>query len=231
MIEKDIQKMVKKQVQTEEIEDDLTLALWEGDDSVKGRILKAWGGRVLLAIQKSYPTLSDDDAEDVVCEAMVRFWEYRKKYDPNRAKVGTLLYKIATRVAAERISGQFAWQKARLKEEFRAAEFFEEVLANVDEEDPPEDIGPKQSLLQCSLEECWKALSPLQRDILRAFADAGTYPLEAASLGKELGEKHRGGTPIPGGTIRVEKKRGWDSIEVCMKRKNHDISHLRPTHE
>lgn len=230
MAEKDTQKMAKQPTPTES-EDDLTLALWEGDDSVKGRILEAWGGRILLAIRKGYPTLSDDDAEDVMCEAMMRFWEYRGKYDPKRAKVGTLLYKIATRVAAEHISGQLAWQKARLKEEGRAAEFFEELLSGDTAEDAPEDTGPKPSLFQRSLEECWKALSPLQQDILRAFGDAGSYPLEAAILGKELGVKYKNGTPIPGGSIRGEKKRGWDSIELCMKRKNHDISHLRPTYE
>lgn len=230
MAEKDAEKMAKQTTPTDS-EDDLTLALWEGDDSVKGRILKAWGGRVLLAIQRGYPTLSDDDVEDVVSEAMMRFWEYRGKYDPKRAKVGTLLYKIATRVAAENISGQLAWQKARLKEEGRAAEFFEEVLSNVTDEVDPEDSGPKPSPFQRALAECWKNLSPLQQDILRAFGDAGPYPLEAATLGKELGVKYKNGTPIPGGSVRVEKKRGWDNIELCMKRKNYDISHLRPTHE
>ncbi|MCC6361275.1 MAG: hypothetical protein IT450_21260 [Phycisphaerales bacterium] len=230
MAEKDAERMAKQPTLTE-TDDDLALRLWDGDDSVKGDILKAWGGRVLLAIRKCYPGLSEQDAEDVVCEAVVRFWEYREKYDPKRAKVGTLLYKIATRVAAEHISGQLSWQKARLKEECRVAEFFEEVLASAPNEDPPEDTGPKQSPFQRALEECWKAISPLQRDILRAFGDAGSYPLEAATLGKELGVKYKGGTPIPGVSIRGEKKRGWDNIELCMKRKNHDISHLRPTHD
>lgn len=217
-----------KQLTPVESEDDITLRLWEGDDSVKGDILKAWGGRILRAIRKSYPTLSDDDVEDIVCEAMMRFWEYREEYDPKRAKIGTLLYKIATRVAAEQISGQLAWQKAKLKEKGKTAEFFEQVLTTK-EEDHPEDTGPNPSPLQRALEECWKALPPLQQEILRAFGDAGSYPLEAATLGKELGVKYREGIPIPGGDIRVYKKRGWDSIELCMKRKNHDISHLRST--
>ncbi len=222
--------MAKQMTQTES-EDDLILRMWDGDDSVKGDILKAWGGRVELMIRKSYPSLSTHDLEDVVCEAMTRFWDYREKYDPNRAKVGTVLYKIATRVAMEHISGQLVWQRAKLREERRADDFFEDILTPTPGDDPPDDTGPNQSPFQHALKECWKALPALQQDILRAYGDAGSYPLEAATLGRELGLKYKQGVPIPAGNIRVYKKRGWDSIECCMKRKNQDISCLRSTNE
>ncbi len=213
-----------------DLQDDLTLRLWEGDESAKGAILNAWGGRVLFAIRKRY-SVSVDDAEDIVCEAMMRFWEWREEYDPNKAKVGTVLYKIATNVAAERISGRLAWQKAKLKEEKWDAKYFEKVQADEQDADAPDDVGPNPSPLQEALRKCWESLPALQQDILRAFSDAGAYVLEAATLGRELGAKHRGGTPIPGGDIRVYKKRGWDSLERCMKKKNHDISDLRSPSE
>ncbi len=214
-------------VKSMESEDDLVLRMWDGDDSAKGDILKSWGGPVELMIRKSYPRLSAIDLEDVVCEAMVRFWEYREDYDPQRARVGTVLYRIATRVASEHISGQLAWQKSRLKEESRDPDFFEEILNPTLGEDPTDDTGPTQSPIQRSLEECWKALPDLQQEILQAYADAGSYPLEAVTLGKELGLKYKEGVHIPAGTIRVYKKRGWDSIEKCMKKKGHDITNLR----
>lgn len=222
--------MVEQKTPTES-EDDLILRMWDGDDSAKGDILKAWGGCVLKSIRNAYPSLSEEDIEDVVCEAMKRFWVYRMEYDPNRAKVGTVLYVIAKNVAMEHISGRLNWQKAKLMEKGKAAEFFENILTPITEEDPPDDTESKQSPIQRALEECWKALPPLQQDILRAYGDAGSYPMEAATLGIELGQKHKQGTPIPGGTIRVNKMRGWDSIERCMKKKNHDISYLRSTNE
>lgn len=230
MNDKDAKSMANKTTPAD-LQDDLTLKLWDGDDSAKGAILKAWGGRTMLAIIKGYPSLSADEIEDVISESMLRFWVYREKYDPARAKIGTLLYKIATRVASEHISGQLSWQKARIKEEGRDAQFFADIQADEPVTEPPDDVSAKPSPVQKALADCYAALPDLQRDILQAYGQAGHYPLEAATLGKEMGHKHKQGVPIPAVTIRVYRKRAWDNLELCMKKKNFDLQALGYTDE
>jgi DNA-directed RNA polymerase specialized sigma24 family protein len=214
-----------------DLQDDLTLRLWGGDDSAKGEILKAWGGRTMLAVRKGYPTLSDDEVEDVICEAILRFWAGRANYDPQRAKVGTLLYKIATHVASEYLSGRLSWQKQRIKEAGQDAKFFADVQAERPADDPPDDVGLKQSPVQKALADCFAALSDLQKDILQRYADARGYEIDAATVGKDLGDKHKNGVPIPGGTIRTNKSRAWDSLDACMKKKSFDLKAMGYTNE
>lgn len=213
-------------MQSLDMDDDLTLRLWEGDDSVKGDLLMEWGGRVKAAIRKAYARLSEEDLEDVIAEAVMRFWVYRERYDPSKARIGTLLYKMADNVAKERISGRLAWQKARIKERGVSDEFFADIASELAETVAPDDIGPGQSPLQKALADCFGQLQGLQQDILQAYFDAGSYPLDAATLGIELGDKHKNGVPIPGGTIRVSKSRAWDSLEGCMRKKRFDLPAL-----
>lgn len=207
-------------------QDELTLKLWEGDESAKGEILKSFAIRVERAIKSAFPDLSDVDAEDVVAEAIYRFWVYRERYDPKKGKVGTLLYKIAKNVASEHAAGRLSWQKARIREKGVEAEFFKSIEAPIPDSDPPDDTSSKPSSLQRELAACFGSLAPLQQDILRAYGNAGSYELDAATLGIELGHKHKGGVPIPGGTIRTNKSRAWDSLDLCLKKKGFDLKAL-----
>ncbi len=213
------------------IQEDLTLRVWDGDESAKGELLVLWGARVELAIRKSFPTLSDEDSEDVVAEAIRRFWVWRDKYDPNRATIFTMLFKFAEQVAIEFRSGRVKWQQSQLLEKGVDAEFFQRVESPEPAVDPPDDAGPKVSPLQKALAECFATLSALQRDILQRYADAGGYELDAATVGKDLGDTHKNGVPIPGGTIRTNKSRAWDSMDICMKKKNFDLKKLGYTNE
>lgn len=207
-------------------DEDLTYKLWGGDDSAKGELLTAWGGRTEKAIRRAFPALSAEDAEDVVCEAIQRFWVWRDKFDPGKSSIGSRLYWFAEKVATEFRAGQLKRHQARIKEKGVNAEFFDQVEAPLEEADPPDDLGPKPTPLQRALEECYKALSDLQRDILRAYGDAGTYELDAGELGRELGHKHKEGVPIPAGTVRTNKSRAWDAMDLCMKRKTFDLKAL-----
>ena len=207
-----------------ELQDDLTLRMWEGDDSAKGELLVRWGGRVEKAIRHAFPSLTAEDAEDVVGEAIQRFWVWREKYDPQQSSIGSRLYWLAEKVAMEFRSGRLKQHRARIKERGVDAEFFSQIEAPVPDDKPPDETEEPQSPLQTALKDCFDSLSELQQDILRAYSESGDYPLEAATLGKELGEKHKGGVPIPAGTIRTNKSRAWDSIEKCMKRKNYDLA-------
>lgn len=206
------------------LQDDLTLRVWGGDDSAKAELLVAWGGRVERAIAKAYPTLSGDDPEDVVAEAIRRFWEWRDKYNPDKASIMTMLYRFADQVAVERVTGRLNWQNQQIREKGLDADCFKRA-DDGPIDDPPDDAGAKRSPVQTGLAECYEKLVPLQQDILRAYGEAQSkeFPLDAASLGTELGKKHKNGVPIPGGTIRVNKLRGWENLDACMKRKGFDL--------
>lgn len=206
------------------LQDDITLRVWDGDDSAKADLLVAWGGRVEKAIAKSYPTLSGDDPEDVVAEAIQRFWEWRKKYDPEKASIMTMLYRFADQVAVERVTGRLNWQRQQIREKGLDADCYTRVN-DTPMEDPPDDAGVKRSPVQTALAGCYDKLVPLQQDILRAYGEARSrdFPLDAASLGVEMGTKHKNGVPIPGGTIRVNKLRGWENLDACMKKNGFDL--------
>lgn len=216
---------------TSQAEDELTLKLWDGNDSVKGELLVACGGRIEVAIRCKFPGLSVEDAEDVVAEAIRRFWMWRKKFDPKRAKLFTMLYKFADEVACECRTGRLKAQQAQILEKGVDADFFLRVEAPATEGDPPDDMENKPSPVQKALAECFGALSDLQKDILERFAAARQGGVDAATVGKDLGDKHKDGVPIPAGTIRTNRSRAWDSLDACMRRKGFDLNALGYTNE
>ena len=68
-------------------------------------------------------------------------------------------------------------------------------------------------------------IRPLYRDILEAFAFSDGIEPDAAKLGRELGEKHKG-IPIPAVTIRVYKGRAKDAFQRELMKVGIDISKL-----
>lgn len=220
-----------KSTQPANLEEDLTLKLWEGDETAKGELLVLWGNTLVGAIRKSFPTLSAEDAEDVVCEAIQRFWVWREKFDPSKSSIGSRLYWFAEKVAMEFRAGVLKKHQARVKEKGVDSEFFAGIATPMEEPEPPDDKGTSPSPVQRALQECFKALSDLQRDILQAYGDAGSYELDASSLGVELGHKHKAGVQIPAGTIRTNKSRAWDAMDLCMKKKNFDLAALGYSNE
>lgn len=220
-----------KGTQPVNMEEELTLKLWGSDESAKGELLVHWGNKLVGAIRKSFPTLSAEDAEDVVCEAIQRFWVWREKFDPSKSSIGSRLYWFANKVAMEFRAGQLKRHQARIRERGVDAEFFAGIAAPEEEHEAPDDKGSTPSPVQRALQECFKALSELQRDILQSYGDAGSYELDAASLGVELGHKHKGGVPIPAGTIRTNKSRAWDAMDLCMRKKCFDLAALGYSNE
>ncbi len=209
-----------------DLQDSLTLKLWEGDESAKGELLVAWGTRVEQAIRNAFPTLSFEDCEDVVAEAIRRFWMWREKYDPRRAAISTMLYKFAAQVAVELRTGRLKWQQSQIREKGVDADFFERIEAPVVPTVPADDHGPRASPVQKALATCFAALPALQKDILLRYGEAGGFEIDAATVGRELGEKYKSGVPIPGGTVRTYRSRAWDSLDICMKKKSFDLKAL-----
>lgn len=135
------------------------------------------------------------------------------------------LFRIATRVASEARTGRLKWQKSKLLER-ELDEHMEAILESpCDDDDPRAKETPE---LHKAVAELFASLSPLQQDIWTAFADAetGGFELDATQLGVELGQKHDDGTPIPGGTIRVNKSRAKDKIIAELKKRGFDLKEM-----
>lgn len=218
--------MADERVQTEQ-EDELILKLWDGDESAKGELVILCSGKVEAAIQREFPALTAVEVEDVVAEAIIRFWDWRENYDPEAATLRTVIYGFAYKVASEFRSGRYKWQKIRLRQVDDPVGLFDQSQ----HADPPETLEPEpeppepEDALLSEARAAFESLPPLQQDILRAYADAeaSEFDLDAGDLGKELGMKHKDGVPIPANTIRVYKMRAKEAIEKKLARAGHDL--------
>jgi DNA-directed RNA polymerase specialized sigma24 family protein len=216
-----------------DLQDDLTLRLWDGDESVKGELVMQFVPAVSAAIAGAFESLSEHDVEEVMSEAISRFWRWRNRYDPATGSIRACLYKIAVRVASEMLSGRLNWQKARLLERHLSDESAFDLAAKDAIE---EDLDKLESLnpdLLKALKEASGGLPPLQQDILEAYAKAwaNDYELDAGRLGIELGRKHNHGVPYPAVTIRGYKHRAKEALAVAMKKRGFDLRGLGYIHD
>lgn len=207
-------------------DDDLVLRAWEGDEEVKGAIILRFVPALERAIGHRFGRLHSGEVEDVVAEAIRRFWVARMKFDPHRVRLGACLYRLSKQVACEYTSGRLKWQKARLLEESNHDAFFE-THSGPDAADLELDrIETSNSPLLKALGEEFHRLDPMERDIWQTFADADGYEVDASQLGIEMGEKYKGGVAIPGGTIRVIKHRAKDKLVRGMAARGFDLKKM-----
>lgn len=214
---------MNEQSQSANLTEDLTLRAWDNDESVLGDLVLAYAGKLECAISKEFERLSKVEVEDVVAEAIKDFWKGRHKFDGQR-NLGAYLYRIANHVACELVSGRLNWQKSRNLE--RSVDLF---LVESDGEVPVSDLDEleRQHPKICEdLNQVVQQLSNIQQDVIWAYAFAGDFELDAAHLGRELGNKHNNGVPIPAGTIRQYKKRAKDKITNEMKKRGYDLGIL-----
>lgn len=205
--------------------EEVALRLWDGDETVKADLLMGCGPSIQAAIQKKFPRLTAEDVEDVFCEAVQRFWMWRNKFDPAKSSVGSRLYWFAEKVACEHAAGRLKRHSPRQKERAVAPEFFSRIEDMREEPEPValDDVGDKPSAVQRAVRDCFQKLPPLQQDILVRYIEAGEYTLDAAAVGEELGQKHKGGVAIPGGNIRTYHSRAKATLKACMKTKQFDL--------
>lgn len=206
-----------------ELDDDLALRAWEDDESVQGEILIHYGGTLECVVAKQFPRLSSVEVEDVIAEAIKRFWEWRHDFDGSQS-VRACLYRIAHHAASELVSGRLKWQKARnLERTFEEVNFEEK---NDGTESKLDEIENKRPNICEDLKQVIEKLPAIQQDVIWAYGLADDYELDAAHLGRELGEKYKDGIPIPAGTIRQYKMRAKDKIFSEMSKLGHDLGRL-----
>lgn len=206
-----------------ELDDDLALRAWDDDESVQGEVLVHYGGVLERVIANQFDRLSSAEVEDVIAEAIKRFWEWRHNFDGQRS-VRACLYRIATRVASELVSGRLNWQKARNLERRYDQSDFEEKNDGI--ETKLDEIEQRHPKICEDLKQVIEKLSEIQQDVIWAYGLADDFELDAAGLGRELGDKYKDGVPIPAGTIRQYKKRAKDTIISEMRNRGHDLERL-----
>jgi len=83
------------------IEKDIVYLLERGDKKAITLLYENYADSLYGVIQK---VISDEDiAQDVLQETFVKIWRYAKKYDSNKAKLFTWLYRIAYNTAIDKV--------------------------------------------------------------------------------------------------------------------------------
>lgn len=216
----------------EDLQDNIALGLWDGNESVVEAILTHYGPVVEKALMKKYaPHLGAEDCEDVVCEAISRLWQARSTYDDKKAKVKTWLYKIADNCAKDVLRS--GWHKAQEREQGKEPDLLEELATydrHAGQHEPDEDdplnggMQAKESKLMQDFRQVLSSLPETQRLILEQDALAGEDGVDTAVLGARLGG-------IPAATIRVYRKRAKDAVQAEMKKRGHNLDRKGMNHE
>lgn len=212
-------------------EDELILSIWEGDENAKAQLIDRYVPALERSIAGRFRRLHSAEVEDVVAEAILRFWSRRDKFDPAKVRLDVCLYQTAKQVASEYTSGRLKWQKARLLE--RRVQESNLVCTNQPDEieDRLDRLEAEKSPLLKAFGEEFAKLSPIEQDIWQAFADAGDFELEASQLGIEMGEKYNGGVPYTGVNIRQYKHRAKQKLLLAMKAHGFDLKRLGYTND
>jgi len=86
------------------IEKDIVYLLERGDKKAITLLYEHYADSLYGVIKK---IISDEDlAQDVLQETFVKIWRYAKKYDANKAKLFTWLYRIAYNTAIDKVRSQ-----------------------------------------------------------------------------------------------------------------------------
>ena len=196
-----------------DVQDEVAIRLWEGDQTVSEVIVDKYAPSIIKSLGYKYSSFTDEDLEDVVCEAIRRLWEKRDEYDESKGSVKSLLYVIANNVAKDKLKS--GWQKLRKKREFCTDVPLEEMAIVYPDEDEDEVSIDYDSQFNVDFREIVKSLPETQKKIIWAYALAPEGEINATIIGKELGR--------PAVTIRVNHKRAKDKICAEMKKRGHSI--------
>ena len=185
-----------------DLHEDIAVKLVCGDESVYEEIVRNYAPTIqawLLALPFG---LTRDDAEDIVCEAIMRLWEKREQFDDSQgSNVRNYLYKIAKNLLLDRPKTRRF--KTMCRERQVSDEYLKNLAAPKKKSETRSPENPETPIL-AAVREALRELPEAHRRVL--LEDAGaTVEMPAAELGRILGG-------IPAGTIRQHRKRGRDAL-------------------
>ena len=196
-----------------DVEHEIAIRLWDGDDTVLGEILVQYAGPLGKSLGRKYPSLSSEDIEDIVCEAIKRLWIKRKGYYGPQRAIRALLYRIADNIAKDILKS--GWQGLRQKMKQYTNFDIEKLATTCLNEDRVELLKAEDSALNTDLRAIVQSLPEIQQRIVWAFALSPDGEVNAAALGHELG--------YAASTIRVYLKRAKDQIRLQMEKRGHHL--------
>jgi len=194
-----------------ELQEDVALRLWDGDETVLTVILSRYAPAIEICLFQKYKrVLTREDIEDVVAFAVMALWEYRKSYDDHKASVWTLLYRMADCKAKDVIA--LGWHRAKQLEVGNGQALLAEraVVAG-----SLTDAAPTPSKLLLDLGKVVASLPDDQQRILVAKSLAPDGEVTAGILGEELA--------MPEGTVRVYLSRAKQTVKQEMTRRGYNL--------
>ena len=203
----------------QDLQDAIALKVFDSDESALTDMLVRYGPRLERALLKRFfGKLSVEDIEEILSDAIRKFWSARARYTDKKASIRWLLYVIAKRRALDVL--RLGWHKAKSLELNVEKEFLECQYVDgrhpgaATADDPPvsEKTAQRDKAVRDTLAEI---TNPLQRRILEhdAFAED---EIDAAELGRRLGG-------IPAGTIRVNRARAKEAFKEGLKKRGYDV--------
>ena len=201
----------------QELQDAIAMKVFDGDESAITDMLVHYGPRIERALLKRFRgLLSVEDLEEIICDALRKFWSARARYDDKKGDIRRLLYVIALRLARDVL--RLGWRKAKLLELDAAGESVEaryvddrHVGASIEDDPPPAATTVKR---EQAVRDTLAELPEVQRKILEHDALAEDE-VDSSELGRRLGG-------IPGGTIRVYRARAQEAFRKGMKKRGYD---------
>lgn len=204
----------------QDLQDEIALKVFDGDESALADILKHYGLRLEKALLSKYVGfLRVEDVEEIVCDAVRKFWDVRQNYDDKKGSIRALLYKIADNTAKDVL--RLGWQKARQLERSVDEEYLEQILRcdmhlNLIQKSGDSSHSEEHEKLMKAVTEVLKELPDIQRKILREDAMTEGDGVESAELGRRLGG-------IPSTTVRVYRSRAREAFRKGMNKRGFEI--------
>ena len=197
-----------------ELQDEGALRLWDGDETVLAEILVNYAPSIIKALTNRYraSSLTYQDVEDAVCEAIKRLWAKREDYDESKGSVRALLYTIANRVCLDVLRSGWSKFQSRIRS-------YEDVslekMTSTEEDGDHNEKSPAYKKMLNDLKEIVEGLPDIQKKIIWAYAFAPDGAINASDLSEEYGH--------PAATIRQYLKRAKDKMKSEMKKRGYQL--------
>jgi RNA polymerase sigma factor (sigma-70 family) len=204
-------------VSEEDLQDEIALKVFEGDESALEDILRHYAPRIEMSLGKNYSgLLNRADIEDVLSIAIMKFWKHREQYDDKLGSIRAWLYRIADNSAKDLLRA--GWHQARQLEKYTDKEFLENSLVieqHTLQKTSIEQDTPESAKMVNAAQQVLNSLPDIQQKILQADAMIDGVA-DSAELGKRIGG-------YPSATIRQYRMRAKKAFREGMKKLGFEI--------
>jgi RNA polymerase sigma factor (sigma-70 family) len=183
-----------------------------GNETALGGVLCAHGPAIAALLRARYPSFNEHDVEDVLIVALYRIWRNRRRFDPQKGRLGAYFFRTADRVAQDVLRS--GWHKARRMEVALPAHPPSDLAEAAVK--APEDGGVAFSAQMLDdVREVIDKLPVAYRQIVVADACARDRVASAELLADEL--------DVSPTTVRVYRNRAMQTIRTELRKRGYDV--------